>query len=150
MIQILLEELLQDSCQCWDALKGQSCSEEDSVISKMLAVFAQLLRAPLLSCERLDEVLKTLGRLQKQFTFVLGDRKKLQSFFRGRLTALGLQLNRLVRSTKLLEELCKLPDTDVDEVSNRLLARQVIRRMKNKQMASLIRLYVEDRRRMLI
>jgi hypothetical protein len=81
---------------------------------------------------------------------VLKGQKKILRFFKGRLTAVGIQLARLARNTRLLEELCNLPEEDIEETSTQLLARQVVRRMKNKQMAALIRLYVEDRRRLLV
>ena len=87
---------------------------------------------PPISSERFEEVHKALARLLKETMVIFKDSRRILRFFRGRLTALNIQLARLTRKMKLLEEFCKLPNADVDEVSSQLLARQVIRLIQNR------------------
>lgn len=81
-----------------------------SVISKLLVGFEPILKSPPLASEKFEETHKTLIRLRKEMCLVLKGEKRILHFFRGRLTALGVQVARLTRTMVLLEELLELPN----------------------------------------
>jgi hypothetical protein len=65
-----------------------------------------------------------------------------------RLTAIGIMLARLVRKLRVLEQLCKPPQLDIGTVEQRTLwVKDTIKRLASKQLACLIRAYVDDRRK---
>jgi hypothetical protein len=57
-------------------------------------------------------------------------------------------LARLVRKLRVLEQLCKPPQLDIGTVEQRTLwVKDTIKRLASKQLACLIRAYVDDRRK---